>query len=369
MLGFLDSDFSKWFNEISGGDITSAFLVLLFYILWGGVLYRFFKILMDLLRGANRTVRGEYLIKTFSAPIFYSTFLWGVHEAWREMAFAEKYFFFVNLLLKTLLVLIWSRAVVQALKFIIQQTSVCLAARNGTRVEEDETAPLLKNLAAAVVWFGALMFIFKLWNIDLTPLLASAGIAGLVLAFAAQDTAAHLFGGISLYFDKPFKVGDRIQLESGEAGDVMEVGLRSTRIKTFDETLIIVPNRTMASSKVVNFSRPRAHSKVKINLNLAFDADLEQVEKILMYVISNTEGVEHRPAPSMHLTEFGEYFLKFLVVVWVENPRKVFAVKTELNKKILAAFREAHITMPYPTQTFYEHKPSSSRKRTTNRKS
>lgn len=358
---FLNLNNYSFWNDTFRENLTAALLVLFFYILWGMVLYKLFTVLMDFLRGSNKTLRGEYLIKTFAKPVFYSAFLWGVHEAWREIEFAAKYLPTVNLMLQTLLLLIWARAVVEALKFIIKQTSLRLAVRNGTRPEEDETAPLLRNLAAVVVWFGSLMFIFKIWNIDLTPLLASAGIAGLVLAFAAQDTVSHLFGGISLYFDKPFKVGDRIQLESGEVGDVVEVGLRSTRLKTFDETLIVIPNRTMAGSKVINFSRPKANSKVKIDLNLAYDTDVEQVEKILMYVISNTEGVENHPAPSVHLTDFGAYFLKFLVVVWVANPRKVFAVKTALNKKILEALREAQIEMPYPTQVLYEHKVVASK--------
>lgn len=95
-----------------------------------------------------------------------------------------------------------------------------------------ELIPLFDNLVKILIVGAALMMFLSLWGIDITPLLATAGIAGLAVAFAAKDTVANFFGGISVFMDRPYKIGDYIILDSGERGEVVAIGIRSTRIKT-----------------------------------------------------------------------------------------------------------------------------------------
>lgn len=195
--------------------------------------------------------------------------------------------------------------------------------------------------------------LLRVWNLDITPLLASAGIAGFVVAFAAQDTIAHLFGGLSIYFDKPFRVGDRIKLDTGEIGDVLEIGLRSTRIKTFDETVVIVPNKIVASSRIINYNKPKSKIKVKIEVGLAYGTNIQKAKKVILDVLQTTEGVEKDPAPSVHFTEMGEFALKFVAVAWAANPKKQFEVKTALIERLYERLMKDKFVIPYPTQEVY----------------
>jgi len=254
--------------------------------------------------------------------------------------------------MKSLVIVIWIYAIAKLVNIIISGLGFKFAARTKSTLD-DELMPLFQKLSNIIIYFAGIMILLKTWNIDITPLLASAGIMGFVIAFAAQDTLSHLFGGISIYFDKPFRVGDRVQLESGEIGDVLEIGIRSTRIKTFDETVVILPNSKIANSKIINYNQPAAKIKEKIKIGVAYGSDINKVKKILLDIAEKTEGVEKDPAPSVYFTNFLDYALEFVIVTWVDSPGEKFMVRTRINEEIYRRFNEEGIQIPYPTQDIY----------------
>ena len=129
----------------------------------------------------------------------------------------------------------------------------------------------------------------SVWGINLTPLLASAGIAGIIIGLAAKDTLANFFGGISLFLDKPFKHGDWIVLSSGERGRVVDIGLRSTRIVTRDDILIAVPNSVIISTKIINESAPAGAMRIRLKISVLQGSYPEKVQEALLTLLRRAE--------------------------------------------------------------------------------
>jgi len=285
-------------------------------------------------------------------PIFYSVVLFGAYQSFIYIAALSKYEADFAKILKTAAAIIWIYAITKLVRIVITEFGFKFAAQTKSTLD-DELMPLFKKLSSIIIFFAGIMFIFSIWDIDITPLLASAGIAGFVIAFAAKDTLSHLFGGISMYFDRPFKVGDRIQLESGEIGDVLEIGIRSTRVKTFDETVVVIPNSIIANSKIINYNQPESKIKVKMKINVAYGSDIKKVKKTLLDIANKLEGIETDRVPSIHFTNLGDYALEFVIVLWVDSPGHQFAAKTKINEEVYNKFNEEGILIPFPTQSIY----------------
>lgn len=303
----------------------------------------------------SKTEADDHIIKIIEPSIFYSVVLLGMYQSLFFLKFLDGYASYFSSIIQSLAIIIWVSSISRIARIVISSLGSKVAQKSRYHTD-DSMLPLFKNMSGIVVWFFGVAFLLRIWNLDLTPLLASAGIAGLGVAFAAQDTISHLFGGLSIYFDKPFKVGDRVQLDSGEIGDVLEIGIRSTKIKTFDETVVIIPNSIVASSRIINYNKPKSKIKVKIDISLAYGTDVQKAKKAILKVAQAAEGIETDPSPSVYFTEMGDFALKFLVVVWVANPKKQFEARTLLTEKLYEMTRKEKFIIPYPTQEVYVRK-------------
>ncbi|BCB96620.1 hypothetical protein JZK55_15420 [Dissulfurispira thermophila] len=137
--------------------------------------------------------------------------------------------------------------------------------------------PLIKNVSKIAIIIASLMVILSIWKINITPIIASAGIAGAAVALAAKDTIANFFGRISVFADKPCKIGDFIVIDKADRGEVISIGIRSTRIKTVDDIMITIPNSIIANSKIINESAPTPNIRVRIPVSVAYGSNIDLV--------------------------------------------------------------------------------------------
>lgn len=346
------SQLNQAIGAYAGVDLASyivAITILIVFFILAQITNFLFNKVFTMFTSRTKTDIDDKIMRILNMPIFYTVVLFGAYQSFNYIGALAKYSGDFSRIIKSLIIIIWTYAIAKLAGVIITEVGFKFAARTKSALD-DELMPLFQKLSAIIIYFAGIMFLLRTWNIDITPLLASAGIAGFVIAFAAQDAISHLFGGVSIYFDKPFKVGDRVQLESGEIGDVLEIGIRSTRIKTFDETVIIIPNSKIASSKIINYNQPELKIKSKVEIGVSYGSDIDKVKNLLLDIAKKTEGVEKEPAPSSYFTEFGEYALKFLLIAWVDSPKKQFAVKAKINEEIYRRFKKEGIEIPYPTQ-------------------
>lgn len=217
-----------------------------------------------------------------------------------------------------------------------------------SRYIDRQVVPIFQNVWSVVVVGVSILSLLSLWKIDVTPLLASAGILGIVIGLAAQDTIANFFGSLSLYADGTYHVGDYVVLESGERGRVEDISVRSTIIRTRDDIVITVPNSVLNNGAVVNESTPKRKRRIKVPVGVAYGSDIDLVEDILREAADGEDGVEERPSPRVRFRSFGDSALEFELLCWVPNPARTARVTHELNTAIYHAFQDAGIEIPFP---------------------
>ncbi len=153
---------------------------------------------------------------------------------------------------------------------------------------------------------------------------------------------------LSIFFDKPYKIGDYIDLEGKERGEVVHIGIRSTRIKTRDDIQISIPNSIIANTKIINESAPVPKFRIRIPIGVAYGSDLDKVQEILVRLAKENGNVHEDPEPRARFREFGDSSLKFELLCWAEDPALRGLTIHELNLAIYKAFNENGIVIPYP---------------------
>jgi small-conductance mechanosensitive channel len=216
---------------------------------------------------------------------------------------------------------------------------------------DDRLIELLELVAKYAIWFAAIILILYTFKVDITPFLAGAGIAGLAIALAAQDIISNFFGGAIITVDKPFRVGDRIKVDQ-YYGDVINVGPRSTRLKTLDYQIVTIPNNKITTNVIVNYAEPDQKLRITIPVFVAYGSDVAKVKQILLGiahdVIKKTEYLLDDPSPKAFFLEFGDSGLKFILYVWAKKYNLPDEVKDAINSEIAQRFAAEGIEIPFP---------------------
>lgn len=311
-----------------------------------------------LLRFTKRTriEIDDQIITLLHKPVYRSIVIVGTIHAISYLALSKTFSFYINGFLKSLLVIIWTIIFVKITNVLFEK-----ARRKTVDVTNigREILPLFQNTSRVIIVGIAVVIFLSIWKINITPLLASAGIAGIAVALAAKDTIANFFGGISIFVDRPYKLGDYIILEGSERGEVVDIGIRSTRLKTRDDVLVSIPNSIIANTTIVNESAPIPRFRVRVGVGVAYGSDIDRVEEILLKIAHENELVTEDPSPRVRFRKFGDSSLDFELLCWVDDPAFKGRVVHELNKAIYNIFNEQGIKIPFPQRDVYVH-PSPS---------
>lgn len=223
---------------------------------------------------------------------------------------------------------------------------VALAEKTETELD-DRIVDILKKIAKWIIWFIGLMYVFSTFNINITPLIAGAGILGIAIALAAQDLFSNFFGGAVIITDQPFKVGDRV-LINDVLGDVIHIGPRSTRIITLDSDIVTMPNNKIATSIVRNYSLPNPQVRIQVPVSVTSGSDTIQVKHILQEIAE--EAVKTRadifaqdPKPTVYLTKMDKSSMTFLVSVYAGGFLYNTIIQDYMNTRIIDRFRKEGI--------------------------
>lgn len=252
----------------------------------------------------------------------------------------------VTRVLVTLLILRLMRSGMRAAHIGLK---VLAALRDRYPMFEERTLPLFDLLANVLVIGVAAYALLMVWDIDPTAWLASAGVLGIAIGFAARETLANLFAGFFIIADTPYKVGDYIVFDTGERGEVTKVGMRSTRILTRDDVEVIMPNSAMANAKVVNESGGRwERFRIRLKIGVAYGSDVDQVVELLEKIAFDHDTVVQDPKPRVRMRGFGDSSLDFELLCWVKQPALRGLVSHQLYMKIYKELNAADIEIPFP---------------------
>lgn len=278
------------------------------------------------------------VLREIYAPLYVSVFLLGLLLSLQLIG--APILSILEAIVLSAIIVLWTRAGIHAGSESLE------AAKQ--RDDQYEFAPVFKNLWSAAVVVVAVFSLLLVWNVDITPLLASAGVLGVVIGFAAQDAIANFVGGVALYFDDTYKIGDFIVLESGEKGSVSDIGIRSTTLLTPDRVMITIPNAVLNSAQVRNESAPKRHKRVRIPIEVEYGSDTETVEGILRGIADESKGVLSAPPPTVLFQGFGDSALQYELHVFVSHPLREPRVIDRINREVYRRFAEAGIGIPFP---------------------
>ncbi|QGY39296.1 mechanosensitive ion channel [Pseudodesulfovibrio cashew] len=225
--------------------------------------------------------------------------------------------------------------------------------------EEALDADVIKLLCRLVTFCLIFILFYHVgshFGIPVTAIFASAGIAGVAVALAARETLANFFGGVSIFMDRPFRAGDYIVLDSGERGEVMAVGMRSTRLLTRGDIMISIPNSVITNAKVVNQSMPHPSFRVGVKIGVAYGSDIDLVEATLLEMARQNALVIADPEPRVRFRAFGDSALEFELLCWAARPHDRGRLVHLLCKDIYRAFNEKGIIIPFPQQEIHIHR-------------
>ena len=211
-----------------------------------------------------------------------------------------------------------------------------------------------ESLCGLAVDVGSTTIAAHLCNLTSGEVLASAGVIGLALSFAAKDSLANLFAGAFILADAPYKNGDFVVLDSVERGRVTHIGLRSTRMLTRDDVEITIPNAVMGNSKITNESGgPYEKERIRVQVGVAYGTDIDRVEELLMAIAVSHSEILEDPEPRVRFRTFGESSLDFELLGWIREPVLRGRLRHLLCKEIYKCFMEEGIEIPYPKRDVY----------------
>jgi MscS family membrane protein len=239
---------------------------------------------------------------------------------------------------------------------LVDDLSRCLGntwVKRTTSTLDEGLLPLLrKAVKTALIILGVIIILGK-WGVQIGPLLGALGIGGLAIALALNSSLSNIFSGIQLILDRSLNVGDKVQLESGDVGVVLDIGLRSTRIRTYDNEVISLPNSQLANARVKNYTKPDVTIRVTVNFSVAYGSDVAEVKRVVLDTISRLDDILQEPGPQVLFLNMNDFSLDMSARVWVDDYGKQFASKLEMTELIYNTLNESGIEIPFPTRTVY----------------
>jgi MscS family membrane protein len=325
-----------------------AVLVLIIFAILAKLLVFVYKKYLQRFAKKTKTEVDDLILERTRSPLFYIILVYGLKLSLSFLEAGQ----IVDNIGNSLLALVFLFMILRVFDIIIESWGNSFAKKTKTNLD-DILLPLFHKTIRVIFSIIALMWILKIWSINIGPYLAGVGISGLVLGLALQDSLKNVFGGVSLILDKTFRVGDKIKIDSGDIGEVHDIGLRSTKIRTYDNEIIVVPNGNLANSKIQNFTKPSSKIRVTVEFGTDYGSDIKEVQKIVMKTITGLKDILEDPLPVVQFTEMGDFALNFKARFWVSNWKNSYGKQLEATELIYNALNKAKIGIPFPTSTVY----------------
>ncbi|MBN1538633.1 MAG: mechanosensitive ion channel [Candidatus Thermoplasmatota archaeon] len=240
--------------------------------------------------------------------------------------------------------------------YIIAQLVVTITEpqyRSGGRSKKDMGKAVSRGIKIGIYIAGALIGLLYL-GISPTAIFGGSVVAGIVLGFGLQDTISNLAAGVLIVMDKPFVIGDRIRLDWGGIetwGDVTDISMRSTWIKTPEDEMIVIPNNVIASSQVWNYTRDSPRMALTVDIGISYDSDWRLAEKLILEILHKHPLVLNKPPPYVMMKDFAESAQMLTVKFWIPEARDRNVVKSDVLKRVKDAFDHCGVEIPFPYRT------------------
>jgi len=343
-------------SQLASEILASAtFLALTLFAAW--LFYYVFRRYFAGWAEKTKTDLDGEILRNIRAPIFFLAFLVGAYYGLNSLTFLEAY--------SELLTATFAVAEILLVTFILTRMINVLVSWYASRSVKRRTLVshhllfILRRFIHAFIYLFAFLAILVTFKIDLSGVVVGLGVGGIAIALALQNVLTDVFSAFSIYFDRPFEIGDFIVI--GEySGTVKKIGIKSTRLQLLHGEELIISNKELTGAKVRNFRKLKKR-RVVFTVGVACSTPLEKLKKIpamITRIVSSMELVEF---DRVHFSEFGDFSFNFLVVYYMktDNYKKYMDIKQEINFAILEAFKQEDIEAAFPTQIIYLKRQNS----------
>jgi MscS family membrane protein len=328
-----------------------ALMIIVGALVVGKALYWVFKGVVRGLTSRTKTKLDDIIVDMIEEPIVFAVTLLGIWYGLKRLVLPEVVDGWIGNGIQFLVVLSITWLVARLFNSLFTHYLSPLAERSENDLD-DQLLPIVKKGTSVAVWCIGVVVALNNAGYDVGAVLAGLGIGGLALAMAAKDTVSNIFGGFTIFTDRPFMLNDRVRV-AGFDGTISEIGLRSTRLKTLAGTVVTIPNATFSDSSVENVSAEPSR-KVTVNLGLTYDTTpdgIEQAMAILAEIAEADPDLEEKVVISFNA--FGDFALNILFIYYITKGADIMGTQTRINLAILRRFTEAGLEMAFPTQTLY----------------
>ncbi len=254
----------------------------------------------------------------------------------------------------SVLIAMWTHVALKSSSILLEHM---LESSNHWLVVNERTLPIFHLLLRIVIITMSVYLLLLAWDIDVMLWITSAGVIGIAVAYASQDTLASLFAGVAILSDAPYKLHDYLVLDDQTKGRVTHIGFRSTRLLTTENIEVIIPNSIMANAQIINMSGGETSiARIEIAAGVAYGSDVEQIRTLLLDIAKKLDNVildKPQLEPVAHFTSMGASSLDFTLRLWIEHPERLLKIQDQANTLIYTTFTEHGIEIPYTKQDVY----------------
>jgi MscS family membrane protein len=295
----------------------------------------------------TKTELDDKIIEKSSKPLTIIIFLIGLKIAIGEVSLSENFESILFKLIYSIIIIFVGYISYFVIDLFILAGWKKISIKTKSNIDEGLISLIHSILKVTWIIF-VFLYLLDLWGVKIGPFLAGLGIGGIAIAFALQESLSNIFGGVSIILDKTVKVGDLVYLDVNTRGTILKIGLRSTKIKTFDNEMIIIPNTILAQSKIQNIVQPEPKSRVVVPFSVAYGSNIEKVKKIVFSEIKKIKNISNKPEPIVRFLEMADSSLNFKVYFYVESFEYRINAKDEANTKIYNILNKNKIEIPFP---------------------
>jgi len=337
-------------SSIEKGWLFAVLIMILFYLLSLTVSILLVKIEEKFSSNTNTEI-DDMVINLAKKPLKFIIILAGIKVALYASDYKSDAVFFAGKFITALILIALAYIGSGIFGIIIRAWGERIADSLNPRINND-LVPLLERMMKVIIFSIVLILVLSSFEIDVAPLVASLGIAGFAIGFAVKDILSNIIGGIILILDNSFSVGDKVTIDT-DTGIIKEVGLRNTKILTYDNELIIIPNGELMNKKFKNYVLPDPTLRVVVNFGVAYGTDVDRVREIILAAVKSINGICSDPGPVVEFFQMADSSLNFYAKFWIPDFSKYNDKMLEATDIIYKTLDTNGIEIPFPTNTVY----------------
>lgn len=346
--------FERTFYYNTVGEWAISLAIIVGAVIAGKIIYWIFGNIVKKITSKTKTKIDDIIVDMVEEPVVLALTIAGLWYGLHRLHFPDNWYVWMGKVYHILIAVNITWLIARLLDAIIEEYIVPLTEKTESDLD-DQILPVVRKSLRVAIWILGIIVALNNAGYDVGALIAGLGIGGLALAMAAKDSVSNIFGGIMIFTDKPFKVGDRIKI-NGFDGSIEEIGLRTSRMRTLEGTRVTIPNSLFTGDMVENVSEEPTR-KIVLNIGLTYDMNEQQMQKaidVLKEIAAANDNINDDYLVSFNA--FGDFALGILFIYYIKKESDILDTQTEINIAILSKFNEHGLDMAFPTQTIYHKK-------------